>query len=81
MTFDTMHFLGILGMPRRIYTYQADRGWGTLNLICTIGVGFQIAGVLIMSANVLRSLRKGQLAGRDPWDAWTLEWSTSSLPP
>ena len=59
-----MHFAGFLGMPRRIYTYEADRGWGTLNLICTIGVAFQIAGVLIMSVNVWRSLRKGKRAGQ-----------------
>jgi cytochrome c oxidase subunit 1 len=81
MTFDTMHIPGILGMPRRIYTYEADRGWATLNLICTIGAAFQIAGILIWVFNIIRSLRKGKPAGNDPWDAWTLEWSTSSPPP
>jgi cytochrome c oxidase subunit I len=81
VTFDTMHIPGILGMPRRIYTYEADRGWATLNLICTIGAAFQIAGILIWLFNVLRSLRKGTPAGNDPWDAWTLEWSTTSPPP
>jgi cytochrome c oxidase subunit 1 len=81
ITFDTMHLPGILGMPRRIYTYEADRGWATLNLICTIGVAFQIAGIIIWLINVLRSLRKGKPAGNDPWDAWTLEWSTPSPPP
>jgi cytochrome c oxidase subunit 1 len=81
MTFDTMHIPGILGMPRRIYTYEAGRGWDLLNLICTIGVAFQVAGMLIFVLNVLRSLRKGKPAGNDPWDAWTLEWSTSSPPP
>jgi cytochrome c oxidase subunit 1 len=81
MTFDTMHFPGLLGMPRRIYTYEAGRGWDTLNLICTIGVAFQAAGVLCFVVNVLRSLFKGRLAGNDPWNAWTLEWATTSPPP
>jgi cytochrome c oxidase subunit 1 len=81
MTFDTMHIPGLLGMPRRIYTYEADRGWATLNLICTIGAAFQIAGILIWVINVILSLRNGKPAGTDPWDAWTLEWSTSSPPP
>jgi len=81
MTFDTMHFSGILGMPRRIYTYDAGRGWELLNLICTIGVAFQVIGMLILVLNILLSLRNGRPAGNDPWDAWTLEWSTSSPPP
>ena len=81
ITFDTMHFPGILGMPRRIYTYEASRGWGTLNLIVSLGVILQAAGVLTFVWNILRSLRKGKRAGNDPWDAWTLEWTTSSPPP
>jgi cytochrome c oxidase subunit 1 len=81
MTFDTMHFPGLLGMPRRIYTYETGRGWDTLNLIVTIGVAFQAAGVLCFVVNVLRSLVKGKPAGNDPWNAWTLEWSTTSPPP
>jgi cytochrome c oxidase subunit 1 len=81
VTFDTMHIPGILGMPRRIYTYEADRGWGTLNLIVSLGAAFQIAGISIWLFNVIRSLRKGKPAGNDPWDAWTLEWSTTSPPP
>ncbi len=81
VTFDTMHIPGMLGMPRRIYTYEANRGWGTLNLIVSLGVIFQAAAVLIFVYNILRSLRKGQRAGKDPWDAWTLEWTTSSPPP
>jgi cytochrome c oxidase subunit I len=80
ITFDTMHFPGLLGMPRRIYTYEADRGWGTLNLIVSLGAAFQIAGILVWVWNIIRSLRKGKPAGKDPWDAWTLEWSTSSPP-
>jgi len=81
ITFDTMHIPGILGMPRRIYTYEAGRGWGIWNLVCTIGVVFQVIGTLIFVLNILLSLRKGQPAGNDPWDAWTLEWATSSPPP
>lgn len=81
ITFDTMHIPGLLGMPRRIYTFEAGRGWDTLNLICTIGVAFQAAGILCFVTNVLRSLVKGKPAGNDPWNAWTLEWSTTSPPP
>jgi len=81
VTFDTMHIPGILGMPRRIYTYEAGRGWALLNLICTIGAAFQVAAILILLINVILSLRKGKPAGNDPWDAWTLEWTTSSPPP
>jgi len=81
LTFDFMHIPGILGMPRRIYTYEPGRGWEIWNLIVTIGVFFQIAGVLAFVTNLLWSLWKGETAGSDPWDAWTLEWSTSSPPP
>jgi len=81
VTFDTMHVPGLLGMPRRIYTYEASRGWGTLNLVCTLGVAIQALGILCFVANILWSLRSGKRAGRDPWDAWTLEWSTASPPP
>jgi cytochrome c oxidase subunit 1 len=81
LTFDFMHIPGILGMPRRIYTYEPGRGWEVWNVIITIGVFFQIAGVLVFVANLLWSMLKGRSAGNDPWDAWTLEWSTSSPPP
>jgi len=81
LTFDFMHVPGILGMPRRIYTYEPGRGWEIWNLLVTVGVFFQIAGVLVFVANLLWSSRKGPIAGKDPWDAWTLEWSTSSPPP
>jgi cytochrome c oxidase subunit 1 len=81
VTFDTMHIPGMLGMPRRIYTYEAGRGWDALNMICTVGVGFQALGILFFVGNVLWSLFKGKRAGNDPWDAWTLEWSTTSPPP
>jgi cytochrome c oxidase subunit 1 len=80
LTFDFMHIPGLLGMPRRIYTYEAGRGWDIWNLICTIGVFFQIVATLLFIANLLWSYFNGKAAGNDPWDAWTLEWSTSSPP-
>ena len=81
LTFDFMHVPGILGMPRRIYTYEASRGWAIWNLIISIGVIFQVVAVLIWVVNVVHSYFKGKIAGNDPWDAWTLEWSTTSPPP
>ena len=81
LTFDFMHIPGVLGMPRRIYTYEAGRGWEIWNLIISVGVIIQIAGVLCWVVNFLWSYFKGKPAGDDPWDAWTLEWSTSSPPP
>jgi cytochrome c oxidase subunit 1 len=81
MTFDTLHFAGIRGMPRRIYTYAAGRGWESLNLVASIGVIFQAAAIACLIWNIIRSLKKGAKAGDDPWDAWTLEWGASSPPP
>jgi cytochrome c oxidase subunit 1 len=81
LTFDCMHIPGLLGMPRRIYTYEPGRGWDTWNLLVTIGVVFQGLGTLVFVANLVWSYFKGARAGNDPWDAWTLEWSTESPPP
>jgi len=81
LTFLPMHWAGMLGMPRRIYTYPADRGWDFWNLIASLGVPFQAAAVLVFLVNIALSLRRGERAGSDPWDAWTLEWATSSPPP
>jgi cytochrome c oxidase subunit 1 len=81
VTFDTMHFLGLLGMPRSIYTYQPDRGWNLLNLVVSIGGMIQGMAVLIFAYNLIVSYWRGEDAGDDPWDAWTLEWATSSPPP
>jgi cytochrome c oxidase subunit I len=81
VTFDTMHFPGLLGMPRRIFTYDAGRGWETLNLITSIGALLQAVAVLCLAINLVRSWKKGEKAGNDPWDAWTLEWATTSPPP
>jgi len=80
LTFDVMHIPGVLGMPRRIYTYEPGRGWDTLNLIISIGAFIQAIAILVFVANLIISYFKGAKAGNDPWDAWTLEWSTSSPP-
>jgi len=68
-------------MPRQIYTYEPDRGWNTLNLIVSIGGFIQAIAILILVYNLVRSYFRGDEAGPDPWDAWTLEWATSSPPP
>jgi cytochrome c oxidase subunit I len=81
VTFDLMHIPGILGMPRQIYTYEANRGWGPWNMAVSIGGFIQAAGVGIFAFNMVWSYFKGKVAGNDPWDAWTLEWATSSPPP
>src|ERR1700681_931593 len=81
LTFDLMHIPGLLGMPRRIYTYEPGRGWETLNFLVTIGAFIQGIATLVFVANLIISYFKGTKAGNDPWDAWTLEWSVSSPPP
>jgi len=81
ITFDTMHVLGLLGMPRSIYTYQPDRGWNLINMVVSIGGAIQGIAVLIFAYNFITSYWRGAIAGDDPWDAWTLEWATSSPPP
>ncbi len=63
MTFDTMHIPGVLGMPRRIYTYETGRGWEILNFVCTVGAGVQAVAVLVMVWNILSSIRKGPKVG------------------
>ena len=81
LTFFPMHQLGLAGMPRRIADYSANAGWSDLNLVATIG-GFLIAAsILPFLWNVFISLRSGQIAGNDPWEANTLEWATTSPPP
>jgi cytochrome c oxidase subunit 1 len=81
LCFDLMHIPGLLGMARRIYTYEPGRGWDTLNLLVSIGAFIQGIATLIFVANLIISYFKGAKAGNDPWDAWTLEWSVSSPPP
>jgi cytochrome c oxidase subunit I len=81
LTFFPMHVLGLDGMPRRIADYSSTAGWNQLNLLATIG-GFTIAlSMLPFLWNVFISLRNGEIAGDDPWEANTLEWATSSPPP
>jgi cytochrome c oxidase subunit 1 len=81
LVFFPMHVLGLEGMPRRIYTYMADTGWGNLNMLATIGAMTMGIAVIVFVINVIYSLFKGPIAGNDPWGADTLEWSTSSPPP
>jgi cytochrome c oxidase subunit I len=83
LTFLPQHMLGLLGMPRRVYTYHHGGIWETYNLISTIGSGIMTIGVGVFVANVWRThvLRKGVRAGNDPWLADTLEWYTTSPPP
>jgi cytochrome c oxidase subunit 1 len=81
MTFLVQHSMGLSGMPRRVYDYPDNAGWGDYNLISTIGSFILGIGVLISLINVLLSFRKGQKAGNDPWKGNTLEWFTSSPPP
>ena len=80
LTFFPMHILGLLGMPRRIYTYPDNLGWNDLNLLATIGAFTIAAVVLVFLWNFVITLRSGQPAGIDPWDAFTLEWDTDSPP-
>ena len=81
LTFDFMHIPGLLGMPRRIYTYEPGRGWEGWNMIVSVGGIIQAIATIIFVINLVWSYYRGKVAGPDPWDAWTLEWSTSSPPP
>jgi heme/copper-type cytochrome/quinol oxidase subunit 1 len=81
LTFLPMHILGLQGMPRRIYTYQPDLPWHGLNLFVSASSVVLIAGFLLFFVDALRSMRYGLPGGRNPWDAPTLEWATSSPPP
>ena len=80
MTFFIQHFLGVMGMPRRTYTYYDMPYWGSMNLISTIGAMILGLSVIIFVWNILVSLRHGRPAGDNPWNAWTLEWATTSPP-
>ncbi len=80
LTFFPMHFVGAWGMPRRIFTYEAGLGWETPNLIETIGAYTLATGILIFLIDFFRSMRSGDPAGANPWDAATLEWMTASPP-
>lgn len=79
--FFPMHISGLLGMPRRIYTYPDGLGWNTANMLTSIGAFVFAAGILLFLFNLVRSLRKGAPSGPNPWRAATLEWSMPSPPP
>jgi len=81
VTFLPMYALGLMGMPRRVYTYAPDVGWGSLNLVSSIGGYFLATSFLLFIYNLVRSARSGEPAGDNPWQAWSLEWATSSPPP
>jgi heme/copper-type cytochrome/quinol oxidase subunit 3 len=81
LTFFPMHLVGLMGMSRRVYTYPDLPGWGALNFATTVGAFVQLAAELVFIWNVRRTLARGAPAGADPWDAWTLEWATTSPPP
>lgn len=81
LTFFPMHLLGLLGMPRRVYTYLPGLGWDSANMLSSMGAYLLALGILVFIINWLRSLRYGEPAGDDPWQAGTLEWATTSPPP
>lgn len=81
MTFLIQHVLGLAGMPRRVFTYPNLPGWGAMNLISTIGAFVLGISVLVFLWNLFTSFQRGEAAGDNPWNAWTLEWATSSPPP
>ena len=81
ITFFPMHFVGMDGMPRRIYTYSNEMGWDSLNALQTAGSMLLVISVLVFLHNMVKSWRSGEKAPGDPWDARTLEWSIESPPP
>ncbi len=81
MTFIIQHFLGLLGMPRRVFTYPDLPHFTWMNMLSTVGVFFMAAAALILVWNLVASFFGGKLAGDNPWNAWTLEWATTSPPP
>ena len=81
LTFFPMQILGLLGMPRRIYTYPAVTGWGSLNMLETVGTWILTLGILVSVWNFFRSRRVGLAAGPNPWNADSMEWETASPPP
>jgi cytochrome c oxidase subunit 1/cytochrome c oxidase subunit I+III len=81
LAFFPMHVLGLLGMPRRIYTYPAGLGWDGINMLVSIGGAVFGLGTALTVLNLVVSRRRGVRAGPNPWKADTLEWSTTSPPP
>ncbi len=81
LTFLVQHILGIIGMPRRVFTYPDLPWYGPLNFISTVGAFVMGASMLLLFYNIVKSKKSGKKAGDDPWDAFTLEWATTSPPP
>jgi cytochrome c oxidase subunit 1/cytochrome c oxidase subunit I+III len=81
LTFFPMHIAGLLGMPRRVYTYPHGLGWDPYNMAATIGAFLLAGSIALVVANLAWSRRRGALAGPDPWGGGSLEWATSSPPP
>jgi cytochrome c oxidase subunit 1 len=81
VTFFPMHFAGLLGMPRRIYTYSNELGVTHLNYYSSLGSFLLGASVLLLVVNILKSVKGGKPVEHDPWDARTLEWTIPSPPP
>ena len=81
VAFFPMHITGLIGMPRRVYTYPPELGFAVPNMITTVGSFILALGILVFIYNALKSLRYGEIAGPNPWDAPTLEWSVPSPPP
>jgi cytochrome c oxidase subunit I len=81
LTFFPMHIVGLLGMTRRVYTYEAGLGWGIYNLIETVGGFVLAAGLIAIASNLLWSFWHGEPVGPDPFHGGTLEWTVPSPPP
>ena len=80
-TFFVLHFLGLLGMPRRVFTYMPLLHYGQLNLVSTLGAYVLVTSILMFIGILVHGLLRGEPAGDNPWGGWTLEWATSSPPP
>src|SRR6266542_112410 len=81
LTFFPMHFAGMLGMPRRIYTYDSGQGWDAFNMMSSIGAYLLTVATAVFFYNFFKSRRSGPIAGSNPWGAGTLEWSIPSPAP
>jgi cytochrome c oxidase subunit 1/cytochrome c oxidase subunit I+III len=80
-TFAIQHFLGFVGMPRRVYTYPDFPNWGWMNFVSTMGACLMAVAAVLLVINLAYALLRGAPAGPNPWQAWTLEWATPSPPP
>jgi cytochrome c oxidase subunit 1/cytochrome c oxidase subunit I+III len=79
-TFLVQHILGLIGMPRRVFTYPNLPWYGALNMISTVGAFLMGASVLLLAYTIYKSLKSGKVAGKDPWNGFTLEWYADSPP-